>query len=260
MGKEVLAWLFSEQGLFHGPMGKEEEDLKDALMQKPTIHFLEVEPLFNAAARLAVAALQAKETTTHAPLAVLLGFLERWKRKREEGGGYEDEPPEPEIEEGVEDELDNNNNEDIPDPLDTEDKGEQEPVERPRKISNMNAPVMVELEGETDPLEFQIGSSAIFGHLCERSKNAMLIDHVKAGCVDACNLPLLSVSHLCPCSALSTPDPLAYEKRDFSYLLYQTPLRHVPKGKNLVAGVAARACPGVLGQVSSRGFEFLDEL
>ncbi|XP_030448809.2 DNA-directed RNA polymerases II and V subunit 6B-like [Syzygium oleosum] len=86
--------------------------------------------------------------------------------------GNEDEPPEPEIEEGVEDELDNNNNEDVPHPLDTEDKGEQEPVERPHKTSmymtkyerarilgtralqiSMNAPVMVELEGETDRLE-----------------------------------------------------------------------------------------------------------
>ncbi|OAY30411.1 DNA-directed RNA polymerases II, IV and V subunit 6A [Manihot esculenta] len=87
--------------------------------------------------------------------------------------GYEDEPPEPEIEEGAEDDVDNNNNEDVPgEPIETEDKEEQEPVEHPRKTSkymtkyerarilgtralqiSMNAPVMVELEGETDPLE-----------------------------------------------------------------------------------------------------------
>ncbi|CAD5176022.1 DNA-directed RNA polymerases II, IV and V subunit 6A-like [Musa acuminata AAA Group] len=86
--------------------------------------------------------------------------------------GYEDEPPEPEIEEGVEE--DQENNEDAPDDVvgpEAEDK-EQEKVERPRKTSkymtkyerarilgtralqiSMNAPVMVELEGETDPLE-----------------------------------------------------------------------------------------------------------
>ncbi|XP_018680738.1 DNA-directed RNA polymerases II, IV and V subunit 6A-like isoform X2 [Musa acuminata AAA Group] len=85
---------------------------------------------------------------------------------------YEDEPPEPEIEEGVEE--DQENNEDAPDDVvgpEAEDK-EQEKVERPRKTSkymtkyerarilgtralqiSMNAPVMVELEGETDPLE-----------------------------------------------------------------------------------------------------------
>uniref|UniRef100_A0A2P2K6C1 Uncharacterized protein n=1 Tax=Rhizophora mucronata TaxID=61149 RepID=A0A2P2K6C1_RHIMU len=86
--------------------------------------------------------------------------------------GYDDEPPEPEIEEGAEEEVDNAN-EDIPgEPLEAEDGGEQEPVDRPRKTSkymtkyerarilgtralqiSMNAPVMVELEGETDPLE-----------------------------------------------------------------------------------------------------------
>lgn len=84
---------------------------------------------------------------------------------------YEDEP-EPEIEEGAEEDIENNENEDVPvDPIDTEDKDEV-PVERPRKTSkfmtkyerarilgtralqiSMNAPVMVELEGETDPLE-----------------------------------------------------------------------------------------------------------
>ncbi|KAK9292615.1 hypothetical protein L1049_020590 [Liquidambar formosana] len=86
--------------------------------------------------------------------------------------GYEDEPPDPEIEEGVEEDPDKDNDEENPDPLETDDKDEQEPVERPRKTSkymtkyerarilgtralqiSMNAPVMVELEGETDPLE-----------------------------------------------------------------------------------------------------------
>ncbi|XP_043716551.1 DNA-directed RNA polymerases II, IV and V subunit 6A-like [Telopea speciosissima] len=88
--------------------------------------------------------------------------------------GYEDEPPEPEIEEGAEEDVENNNNEDIPDHVgpEGEEKEEQEQVQRPRKTSkymtkyerarilgtralqiSMNAPVMVELEGETDPLE-----------------------------------------------------------------------------------------------------------
>ncbi|KAM0934365.1 putative DNA-directed RNA polymerase [Dioscorea sansibarensis] len=88
--------------------------------------------------------------------------------------GYEDEPPEPEIEEGAEEDVENNN-EDVPDAFvgaEGEEKEEQEPVQRPRKTSkymtkyerarilgtralqiSMNAPVMVELEGETDPLE-----------------------------------------------------------------------------------------------------------
>ncbi|CAL5090202.1 unnamed protein product [Urochloa decumbens] len=72
--------------------------------------------------------------------------------------GYDDEPPEPEIEEGAEEELENNN-EDAPEDVvgaEVEDK-EQEKKARERKTSkymtNMNAPVMVELEGETDPLE-----------------------------------------------------------------------------------------------------------
>ncbi|KAJ8538368.1 hypothetical protein K7X08_014908 [Anisodus acutangulus] len=89
-------------------------------------------------------------------------------------GGYVDEPIDPEPDEGAEIEEDNGNPEDIPDPLmgEAEEKTEQEPVERPRKTSkfmtkyerarilgtralqiSMNAPVMVELEGETDPLE-----------------------------------------------------------------------------------------------------------
>ncbi|XP_010919240.1 DNA-directed RNA polymerases II, IV and V subunit 6A [Elaeis guineensis] len=88
-------------------------------------------------------------------------------------GGYEDEPPEPEVEEGGEEERENNND-DVPDDVvgaEAEEK-EQVSVERPRKTSkymtkyerarilgtralqiSMNAPVMVELEGETDPLE-----------------------------------------------------------------------------------------------------------
>ncbi|CAI9768202.1 unnamed protein product [Fraxinus pennsylvanica] len=89
-------------------------------------------------------------------------------------GGYEDEPIDPEPDEGVEVEEENNNNEDAPDDVvgEGEEKQEEEPVERPRKTSkymtkyerarilgtralqiSMNAPVMVELEGETDPLE-----------------------------------------------------------------------------------------------------------
>ncbi|OEL33097.1 hypothetical protein BAE44_0005884 [Dichanthelium oligosanthes] len=94
---------------------------------------------------------------------------------------YEDEPPEPEIEEGAEEELENNN-EDVPDDVagaEGEDK-EQEKKARERKTSkymtkyerarilgtralqiSMNAPVMVELEGETDPLEVKLCSLAI---------------------------------------------------------------------------------------------------
>ncbi|CAD6205755.1 unnamed protein product [Miscanthus lutarioriparius] len=86
--------------------------------------------------------------------------------------GYEDEPAEPEIEEGAEEEPENN--EDAPDDViggEGEDK-EQEKTKRERKTTkymtkyerarilgtralqiSMNAPVMVELEGETDPLE-----------------------------------------------------------------------------------------------------------
>ncbi|ESW14698.1 hypothetical protein PHAVU_007G009900 [Phaseolus vulgaris] len=86
--------------------------------------------------------------------------------------GYEDEPIEPEIEEGAEEDVENKNDEMVGDAIDTEDKEEEQPVERPRKTSkymtkyerarilgtravqiSMNAPVMVELEGETDPLE-----------------------------------------------------------------------------------------------------------
>ncbi|GMY29924.1 DNA-directed RNA polymerases II, IV and V subunit 6A-like [Fagus crenata] len=86
--------------------------------------------------------------------------------------GYEDEPPEPEMEEGAEEDLENNANEDVPLEVEGEEKEEREPAERPRKTSkymtkyerarilgtralqiSMNAPVMVELEGETDPLE-----------------------------------------------------------------------------------------------------------
>ncbi|KAG1359243.1 putative DNA-directed RNA polymerases II, IV and V subunit 6A [Cocos nucifera] len=88
---------------------------------------------------------------------------------------YEDEPPEPEIEEGAEEVDADNNNEEFPDAfigMEAEEKEEQAPVERPRRTTkymtkyerarilgtralqiSMNAPVMVELEGETDPLE-----------------------------------------------------------------------------------------------------------
>ncbi|KAL2550351.1 DNA-directed RNA polymerase II [Forsythia ovata] len=89
-------------------------------------------------------------------------------------GGYEDEPMEPEPDEGAEVEEENNNNEDATDAFEGEgeEKQAEEQVERPRKTSkymtkyerarilgtralqiSMNAPVMVELEGETDPLE-----------------------------------------------------------------------------------------------------------
>ncbi|KAL4347373.1 hypothetical protein GQ457_17G025480 [Hibiscus cannabinus] len=88
--------------------------------------------------------------------------------------GYEDEPAEPEIEEGAEEDLENNNNDDVPlEPIETEEKDDQDAKDKAsRKTSkymtkyerarilgtralqiSMNAPVMVELEGETDPLE-----------------------------------------------------------------------------------------------------------
>ncbi|GAU36908.1 hypothetical protein TSUD_331810 [Trifolium subterraneum] len=89
--------------------------------------------------------------------------------------GYEEEPPEPEIEEGAEEEDPDKQNDDLDadgEPIETEDKEGDQPVERPRRTSkymtkyerarilgtralqiSMNAPVMVELEGETDPLE-----------------------------------------------------------------------------------------------------------
>ncbi|KAK8475296.1 hypothetical protein V6N13_070320 [Hibiscus sabdariffa] len=88
--------------------------------------------------------------------------------------GYEDEPPEPEIEEGAEEDLENVNNDDVPlEPIETEDiEGKEAKDKASRKTSkymtkyerarilgtralqiSMNAPVMVELEGETDPLE-----------------------------------------------------------------------------------------------------------
>ncbi|TXG73143.1 hypothetical protein EZV62_001722 [Acer yangbiense] len=87
--------------------------------------------------------------------------------------GYEDEPAEPDIEEGAEDDVENNNNEDVAgEPIEAEENEEQGKKEVTRKTSkfmtkyerarilgtralqiSMNAPVMVELEGETDPLE-----------------------------------------------------------------------------------------------------------
>ncbi|XP_028806052.1 DNA-directed RNA polymerases II, IV and V subunit 6A-like [Neltuma alba] len=95
--------------------------------------------------------------------------------------GYEDEPPEPEIEEVAEEDVENNNNDDIAgEPLETEDREKQEHVERPRKTSkymtkyeparilctllyksgpfSLSAPVMVELESkkEADPLEIAL--------------------------------------------------------------------------------------------------------
>ncbi|KAM7494526.1 hypothetical protein LguiB_029135 [Lonicera macranthoides] len=86
---------------------------------------------------------------------------------------YDDEPMEPEPDEGAEEELEADKEDDVPDALvEGEDKQEDEQKERPRKTSkymtkyerarilgtralqiSMNAPVMVELEGETDPLE-----------------------------------------------------------------------------------------------------------
>ncbi|KAE8672339.1 DNA-directed RNA polymerases I, II, and III subunit RPABC2 [Hibiscus syriacus] len=88
--------------------------------------------------------------------------------------GYEDEPAEPEIEEGAEEDVENNNNDDVPiDPIEGEDKDDRDDNDKvSRKTSkymtkyerarilgtralqiSMNAPVMVELEGESDPLE-----------------------------------------------------------------------------------------------------------
>ncbi|CAN0891658.1 DNA-directed RNA polymerases II, IV and V subunit 6A [Linum grandiflorum] len=95
--------------------------------------------------------------------------------------GYEDEPAELEIDapsivaqEGAEPEVGNENGEDVTgEPIETDDREDQNAVERAaRKTSkymtkyerarilgtralqiSMNAPVMVELEGETDPLE-----------------------------------------------------------------------------------------------------------
>lgn len=86
--------------------------------------------------------------------------------------GYEEEPPEPEIEEGEEEEN-VQQDEDVNDPLvEGEDKEGDGKEHKQRKTSkymtkyerarilgtralqiSMNAPVMVELEGETDPLE-----------------------------------------------------------------------------------------------------------
>ncbi|GJN07512.1 hypothetical protein PR202_ga25349 [Eleusine coracana subsp. coracana] len=85
---------------------------------------------------------------------------------------YEDEPPEPEIEDGAEEDLENNNDDAPDDVVGTEVEDKVQEKERPRKTSkymtkyerarilgtralqiSMNAPVMVELEGETDPLE-----------------------------------------------------------------------------------------------------------
>ncbi|XP_021748274.1 DNA-directed RNA polymerases II, IV and V subunit 6A-like [Chenopodium quinoa] len=86
--------------------------------------------------------------------------------------GYEEEPPEPEIEEGEEEET-LQPDDDLNDPLiEGEDREGEAKEKQQRKTSkymtkyerarilgtralqiSMNAPVMVELEGETDPLE-----------------------------------------------------------------------------------------------------------
>ncbi|XP_057531794.1 DNA-directed RNA polymerases II, IV and V subunit 6A-like [Amaranthus tricolor] len=86
--------------------------------------------------------------------------------------GYEDEPPEPEIEEGEEEEN-VQPDDDMNDPIiEGEDREAEAKEKQQRKTSkymtkyerarilgtralqiSMNAPVMVELEGETDPLE-----------------------------------------------------------------------------------------------------------
>ncbi|KAG5054107.1 hypothetical protein JHK85_006617 [Glycine max] len=79
--------------------------------------------------------------------------------------------------EGAKEDLENKNDELTKEPIDTQDKEEEQPVERPRKTSKYmtkyeharilgtcalqirfvqdiyDVPVMVELEGETDPLE-----------------------------------------------------------------------------------------------------------
>ncbi|XP_071737818.1 DNA-directed RNA polymerases II and V subunit 6B-like [Rutidosis leptorrhynchoides] len=98
-----------------------------------------------------------------------------------ETGGYDDEPLEPELDEGDEEEIDGDKqeDEDVPDPLlgdNNEDKKEEaKAVEKPRKTSrymtkyerarilgsralmiSMNAPPQIELEGETDPLEIAL--------------------------------------------------------------------------------------------------------
>ncbi|XP_021767320.1 DNA-directed RNA polymerases II, IV and V subunit 6A-like [Chenopodium quinoa] len=86
--------------------------------------------------------------------------------------GYEEEPPEPEIEEGEEEET-LQPDDDLNDPLiEGEDREGEAKEKQQRKTSkymtkyerarilgtralqiSMNAPVMVELDGETDPLE-----------------------------------------------------------------------------------------------------------
>jgi hypothetical protein len=91
-----------------------------------------------------------------------------------DGIRYDDEPPEPDIEEGVEEEEENGEARELYEGPDTDIlQGDAEPVtDKPRKTTkymtkyerarvlgtralqiSMNAPVMVNLEGETDPLE-----------------------------------------------------------------------------------------------------------
>jgi len=113
-----------------------------------------------------------KQTTVHRRSGACAGGAMADEDYNDVNMGYEDEPEPPEIEEGDEEELENN--EDAPDEIiggEGEEK-EQEKTKRERKTSkymtkyerarilgtralqiSMNAPVMVELEGETDPLE-----------------------------------------------------------------------------------------------------------
>ncbi|KAF5208397.1 DNA-directed RNA pol subunit RPABC2, partial [Thalictrum thalictroides] len=88
---------------------------------------------------------------------------------------FENDEPEEVIEEGMEEDVEDKTNDDVPDTVveeGEEEKEQQQLVEGQRKTSkymtkyerarilgtralqiSMNAPVMVELEGETDPLE-----------------------------------------------------------------------------------------------------------
>ncbi|CAM0874401.1 unnamed protein product [Alopecurus aequalis] len=90
--------------------------------------------------------------------------------------GYEEEPMEPEIEEGAEVDPENNDDDALDDVEGAEGEDqEQAKKDRPRHTTkymtkyerarilgtralqiSMNAPVMVELEGETDPLEIAL--------------------------------------------------------------------------------------------------------
>ncbi|CAK9216057.1 unnamed protein product [Sphagnum troendelagicum] len=88
--------------------------------------------------------------------------------------GYEEEPPEPDVEDEVEEEEENGEARELYEGPDTDvlDRDAEPPTDKPRKTTkymtkyerarvlgtralqiSMNAPVMVNLEGETDPLE-----------------------------------------------------------------------------------------------------------